>query len=60
MSFTIVRLTKEIIKLKEEEIEGVEIITTDNINLLKAVMEGPPDTPYEEFKYNCLSNNDGR
>jgi ubiquitin-conjugating enzyme E2 A len=52
MSFTIVRLTKEIIKLKEEEIEGVEIITTDNINLLKAVMEGPPDTPYEEFKYN--------
>ena len=51
MSFTIVRLTKEIIKLKEEEIEGVEIITTDNINLLKAVMEGPPDTPYEEFKY---------
>ena len=52
MSFTIVRLTKEILKLKEEEIEGVSVITTDNINLLKAVMEGPPDTPYEEFKYN--------
>ena len=56
MSFTIVRLTKEIIKLKEEEIEGVEIITTDNINLLKAVMEGPRDTPYEEFKYNLELN----
>jgi len=51
MSFTIVRLTKEIIKLKEGKIEGVEVITTDNIKLLKAIMQGPPDTPYEDFKY---------
>ena len=51
MSFTIVRLTKEIIKLKEGKIEGVEVITTDNIKLRKAIMQGPPDTPYEDFKY---------
>ena len=51
MSFTIVRLTKEILKLKEEEIDGVRIITTDNIKVLNAIMQGPADTPYEDSKY---------
>jgi|UniRef100_A0A6C0IVD9 ubiquitin-conjugating enzyme E2 A len=51
MSFTVVRLTKEILKLKEEEIDGVRIITTDNIKVLNAIMQGPTDTPYEDSSY---------
>ena len=51
MSFTTLRLTRELAKLNEDKVEGVEISETDNIRLWKAVISGPPDTPFENGKF---------
>lgn len=52
MSFTTLRLTRELSKLNQEKVEGVEIIPTNNICYWKAIIDGPPNTPFENGKFN--------
>ena len=52
MSFTTLRLTRELAKLKEEKIDGIEILDPDNLNVWNAIVTGPTDTPYANFKFN--------
>lgn len=54
------RLAKELIQLEKNAIPGVEIIKTDNIMLLYATIQGPPETPYEKgtFKIRFRFNDD--
>ena len=51
MSFTTLRLTRELAKLKEEKIDGIEIINPDNLNMWKAIVTGPQDTPYANYNF---------
>ena len=51
MSFTTLRLTRELAKLKEDNIDGVEILIPDNLNVWNAIVTGPNDTPYANFKF---------
>lgn len=51
MSFTTIRLTRELAKLKDEKVEGVEILNTDNIRLWEAIIFGPQNTPFENGKF---------
>jgi len=56
MSFSTLRLTRELAKLNQEKVEGVEIITTDNISHWKAIIDGPLDTPFENGKFQMELN----
>ncbi len=60
MSFGSLRLTRELAKLKEENIEGVNIIPTENILIWEADIEGPVGTPFEEgiFRLSLKFSND--
>lgn len=52
MSFTNLRLTRELIKLKDEKIDGIEIVDTNNLRIWNAIVSGPIDTPYEKYNFN--------
>jgi ubiquitin-conjugating enzyme E2 A len=52
MSFTTLRLTRELAKLNKENVDGVEILATDDIYNWKAIIDGPKDTPFEDGKFN--------
>ena len=60
MSFSTLRLTRELVKLKKEQLEGVKIIDTNNISKWTAIIKGPPDTPFEkgEFEIELRFGND--
>ena len=45
------RINLEINQMKEDNIEGIEIIPTDNIQTFFAKINGPPDSPYEGGVY---------
>ena len=51
MSFTTLRLTRELAKLNQENVDGVEILATTDIYNWKATIDGPKDTPFEEGKF---------
>ena len=51
MSFTTLRLTRELAKLNQENVDGVEILATKDIYNWKATIDGPKDTPFEEGKF---------
>ena len=51
MSFTTLRLTRELAKLNQENVDGVEILATKDIYNWKAKIDGPKDTPFEEGKF---------
>ena len=51
MSFSATRLSRELLKLKEESVDGVEIVNTDDISTWKAIIYGPPGTPFENGKF---------
>lgn len=52
MSFANIRLTRELAKLTSDNIDGIEICNTDNIRNWTASINGPIDTPYQNFKFN--------
>lgn len=52
MSFTTLRLTRELAKLNKENVDGVEIIPTKDICHWNAIIDGPKDTPFENGKFN--------
>ena len=58
MSFANVRLTRELNKLNGESIDGVQIIPPENIRSWTATIDGPIDTPYQNFKFQLLLNFD--
>ena len=45
------RINLEINQIKEENIEGIEIIPSDNIQVFFAKIDGPKDSPYENGVY---------
>jgi len=47
MTLATLRLTRELQKLKEESVEGIEINETNDIMDWYANIMGPPDTPFE-------------
>ena len=51
MSFTSSRLSRELAKIKSEKIEGIEILTTDDLSSWTALVDGPPGTPFEKGKF---------
>ena len=53
-SITISRITKELIEIKEPEIqvEGIKAIPTEDFWVCDASISGPPDTPYEGGLFN--------
>ena len=51
MSFSSLRLTRELAKINSEKIEGVEILTTDDLSTWKAMIDGPIGTPFEKGKF---------
>ena len=51
MSFANIRLTRELAKLTSDTIEGIEICNTDDIRIWTASINGPIDTPYQNFKF---------
>ena len=60
MSFTNLRLTKELSKLKNEKIDGIEIIDPSNLRIWEAKITGPSDTPYadHDFKIEIIFTDD--
>ena len=51
MSFSAIRLSRELVKLKDESVDGVEIVNTEDISNWKAIIHGPPGTPFENGKF---------
>lgn len=51
MTFTKLRLTRELAKLSKENVDGVEILANNDIYNWKAVIDGPKDTPFENGKF---------
>ena len=51
MSLSTLRLTRELSKLKQESVEGIEINETEDIMNWFAIITGPPDTPFEGGKF---------
>ena len=52
MSFTNLRLTRELAKLKDEKIDGINILDPKDLRKWNAIVTGPSDTPYAK---NCTS-----
>tara|TARA_Y100000813_G_C24074885_1_gene310550 strand:+ start:181 stop:624 length:444 start_codon:yes stop_codon:yes gene_type:complete len=53
-NLSIKRLIKEINEINNNKIEGITINFTENINEIDAIIEGPPDTPYEKGSFKLL------
>jgi ubiquitin-protein ligase len=56
MDFVIKRLTRELIKLKEDtdNLDGIVIDDPSDILTWSAKIKGPPNTPYEDGNFNIL------
>ena len=57
MSFANTRLTKELTKLNgDNSLDGVEISTPNDIRNWIASIDGPEDTPYQNYKFKSFLN----
>ncbi len=56
MSFAQNRLSKELLKLEadKDQLEGIIINKTADIMILNAILYGPPNTPYENGKFDVV------
>lgn len=52
MSFTNLRLTRELAKLKDEKIDGIKILDPKDLRKWNAIVTGPSDTPYANHQFN--------
>ena len=53
-NFSTIRLTRELGKLQSDKLEGIVIYNPDDLSKWKAIIQGPPDTPYEDGTFEMM------
>lgn len=51
MTFATKRLSKELIEIKKNDIEGIELIDTEDIFIWKVSIDGPKESAFEDGKF---------